>query len=267
MRFLSAISSRGASRRRPHSRWKLFAWSRYAEISADRAGALCSRELEAEAHALFRLSSGLVGSTIDFRLEDFLAQIDEMQSEDDQPGGAAPADDWFSTHPFSPLRVKALQLLSESELVAPGGKQVAELDNALQTLMALMEPSYLEERSDEAEAMRRVLFAGAIAVADASDGISEAEIEAFEQFFGKGSFSERLDIERIKGELDARIEEARERATHARHIQVVRDLCTVARASGRVEAAEQAVIAHIAEALEVPCWLVDQCFCAEVELD
>lgn len=246
---------------------KLFAWSRYAEISADRAGALCARDLAAEARSLFRLASGLVGTTIDFRLEDFLAQVDEMQTESDGPHGSAPSEDWFSTHPFSPLRVRALQLFAESELVKPGGKRVSELDAELQTLMALMEPSYLEEKSDSAEAMRRVLFAGAIAVADASDGISAEEIEVFEQYFGKGAFSERLDIERIKSELDTRIEEARERATHARHIQVVRDLCTMARASGRVEPAEQAVISHIAEKLEVPCWLVDQCFCTEVELD
>ncbi len=38
---------------------RLFAWSRYAEISADRAGAFCAGDPDDVARALFRLASGL----------------------------------------------------------------------------------------------------------------------------------------------------------------------------------------------------------------
>ena len=47
---------------------ELFAWSRYAEISADRAGAHCAQNLEAVARALFKLASGLTSDFVQFDL-------------------------------------------------------------------------------------------------------------------------------------------------------------------------------------------------------
>ena len=64
----------------------LFAWSRYAEISADRAGAYCADDMHAVGLALFRLASGLDTNTIDFDLGEFLAQIDDIQASDAEPG-------------------------------------------------------------------------------------------------------------------------------------------------------------------------------------
>ena len=107
----------GQQQTSPRLALSLFAWSRYAEISADRAGAHCAQDIEAVSSALFKLASGLTGKTIQFSLEDFLAQVDEMQVLDAETASAvntAPKADWFSTHPFSPLRVKALQLYQRS---------------------------------------------------------------------------------------------------------------------------------------------------------
>lgn len=122
---------------------ELFTWSRYAEISADRAGAHCAHDLDSVAEALFKLASGLSGKNIQFSLNDFLQQIDDMKSENDQPGNSAPQEDWFSTHPFSPLRVKALKLFDESEYERDSGMKKADLEIAVQGLMSLMEPSTL----------------------------------------------------------------------------------------------------------------------------
>ena len=58
----------------------LFAWSRYAEISADRAGAHCAKDLNGVAKALFKLASGLTSKIIEFNFDDFLKQVDEMKS-------------------------------------------------------------------------------------------------------------------------------------------------------------------------------------------
>ena len=87
--------------------------------------------------ALFKLASGLSGRNIRFSLEDFLSQIDAMQFEDAQPGQGAPKEDWFSTHPFSPMRVKALQLFYDSEL-AGGAVRKSELEAAVMGVMSLM---------------------------------------------------------------------------------------------------------------------------------
>jgi hypothetical protein len=190
---------RGQNRPDPRLALDLFTWSRYAEISADRAGAHCAGDLEATSRALFKLASGLSGNTIHFRLDDFLSQVDAMQVEDAQPGQNAPKEDWFSTHPFSPLRVKALQLFYRSEL-GGGDMSKDDLEIEVQRVMSLMEPNYLDGRTDTAESMRRLLFAGSLVVANADGEISEAEIAVFEKFFGKGTFTEELDLAALADE-------------------------------------------------------------------
>ena len=259
---------RGDAHPNPKLALTLTSWSRYAEISADRAGAYCASDLEAVAHALFKLASGLSGHYAQFSVADFLAQVDEMQLEDGQPGQGAPTEDWFLTHPFSPLRAKALTLFHESELMlATGGASIHELDMGVEGLMSLMEPSYIEGKTDTAEAMRRLLFAGAIAVADASEGISEKERVVFEDFFGPHSLSEKLDLEKLKAELKDRIEQAKAITSIPQRMQVVRDLCMVSRADGRTTGAERDVLCKIAQALDIPALFVDNSLQTETELD
>lgn len=241
---------RGAERPDARLALDLFTWSRYAEISSDRAGAHCSGSLQAVARALFKLASGLSSSAVRFRLDDFLGQVDAMQVEEGQPGQNAPEEDWFSTHPFSPLRVKALQLFFASELGGGAGSR-SDLENSVQTLMSLMEPSYLDGRTETAEAMRRLLFAGAVLMAAADGEISDEEKAVFEGFFGKGSLRDDLDVEALRADLDNRIRQVRESASSPQALQVIRDLCMVARAHGRAGAAERAVLDRIADGLGV----------------
>ncbi|MFK7891256.1 MAG: M48 family metallopeptidase [Granulosicoccus sp.] len=229
----------------------LFAWSRYAEISADRAGAWCAQDMDGVASALFKLASGLTGNVVRFNLNDFLAQVDDMQAVNAEPGQGAPEADWFSTHPFSPLRVRALQLFHDSELMKESGTSIDEMDIGVHQVMSLMEPNYLDARTDAATAMRHLLFSGAIAVAAASDGVSEREIEVFEQFFDKGDFSDKLNISRIKQELPSRIERVCQKTTQTQRIQVLRDICLIAKAEGKTTPAERAVLDNIADGLNV----------------
>jgi hypothetical protein len=235
---------------RPGLALKLFTWSRFAEISADRAGAACTEDLSSVGRALFKLASGMTGPLLSFNLEDFLSQIDDMRLEDDQSAESGTQKDWFATHPFSPLRVKAVYHFFQSALMTPGGVPREQLELKVQQLMNFMEPGYLEARTTEAEVMRRLLFAGAIAVADASDGISKEEISVFEEFFGPGSFSEKIDVERSKAELSRRIADAVERVSIPRRMQVVRDIALIAKAGGfRPE--ERAVLHEICIALGI----------------
>ncbi len=258
---------RGQNRPNPRLALTLTSWSRYAEISADRAGAFCAYDLPAVAHALFKLASGLSGQYAEFSVDDFLRQVDEMQSEDNAPGQGAPTEDWFLTHPFSPLRVKALRLFFEAELMQSGNADLDQLDLGVEGLMALMEPSYLEGKTDAAEAMRRLLFAGAIAVANASSGISPGEIEVFEEFFGKASFSSKLNIEQLVKEVPERIEQVKSLSSIPQRMQVVRDLCSVSRADNHTTEAERQVLCDIATALEISSVFVDKLFDCEPELD
>lgn len=246
---------------------KLFAWSRYAEISADRAGAWCAQDMDGVGSALFKLASGLTGDVVQFDLDDFLAQVDDMQAVDAEPGQGAPQGDWFSTHPFSPLRVRALQLFHESQLMKESGTSVDEMDVDVHRLMSLMEPNYLDARTDAATAMRHLLFAGAVVVAASSDGVSEEEIKVFEQFFKKGDFSDKLDIKRIRQELPSRIERVCQQTTESQRIQVLRDICLIAKAEGRTTPAERAILDNIADGLDVSRNLVCETIDREYEPD
>lgn len=258
---------RGSERPDPRLALDLFAWSRYAEISADRAGAHCAQDFDGVSRALFKLASGLSGSTIEFSLEDFLDQVDDMQVEDAEPGQGAPREDWFSTHPFSPLRVKALQLFHDSVLAKSGGISVEQLEMDVQALMGFMEPSYLEGRTEVSESMRRLLFAGGIAVANADGSISDKEIETFEKFLGEGSVSEGLNIDKLIKALDGRTRSVRASASIPQRMQVLRDLCLIAGAEDCISTAERRVLHHIADGLSISRNLVSQALCGDPELD
>lgn len=258
---------KGQSGASPRLALDLFAWSRYAEISADRAGAYCAQDMEATARALFKLASGLSGKLIKFDLQDFLEQVDEMQVETSDPESQTPREDWFLTHPFSPLRVKALELFYASELFRDDGTPAAELESAVQDVMGIMEPSYLEGHTKSTESMRRLLFAGTIAIAAADGNISEAEIEIFEQFFGEGSFNKGLNIEALQADLEDRIEQARANTSVPQRMQVLRDLCLVARTDKKASAEAQSVLAQIARGLAVPETMVEQSLECDIELD
>ncbi len=242
---------RGESRPDPRLAMQLFTWSRYAEISADRAGAHCAQDMHGVASALFKLASGLSSKTVQFNMDDFLRQVDEMQLEDAEPGQGAPKEDWFSTHPFSPLRVRALKLFDESDFMKKGGTKPVDLEVGVTGLMSLMEPSYLEGRTETAEAMRRLLFAGALVVANARDGISEEEIALFEKFFGKGAFTDGLDLSALDRDLDERITTVKEQASLPQAMQVLRDLCLVARVEGEADDKEIEVLERVADGLGI----------------
>ncbi|MEE3278265.1 MAG: M48 family metallopeptidase [Pseudomonadota bacterium] len=240
---------RGDKKPDPRLALSLFAWSRYAEISADRAGAYCAGDQEGVARALFKLASGLSGRTISFQLADFLSQVDQMQEEDADPGVGATSEDWFSTHPFSPLRVKALELFHRSELVNSAGTNLAQLEISVQKLMSLMEPSYLEAKTEAAEAMRRLLFAGTLTVARADGEITQGEVAVFEEFFGTGAFKETFDVTALEEDLDNRIDRVKEVAGVTQAMQVLQDLCIVARAEGHAMEPERLILEDIATKL------------------
>ena len=92
----------------PQLALRLFAWQRYAEISADRAGLCCAGGLEPAARALFKLASGLTSDRVRVSIDQFVAQVGDLRREGEAETVETQArrGDWFATHPFSPLRLK-----------------------------------------------------------------------------------------------------------------------------------------------------------------
>lgn len=251
----------------PQLALQLTSWSRFAEFSADRAGAVCVNNFEAVSRALFKLASGVTGSFVNFRLEDFLQQVDEMRYEDVEVGNQPAPQDWFMTHPFSPLRVKALQAFHRSELMQDAGVPAADLELGIEGLMALMEPSYLMARTEGDKAMRHMLFAGALAVANADGKISALEIEAFEKFFGENEYNDTLDIDRLTERLPVRAGHVVNSTSAPKRMQLVRDLCVMARAEGKTHPAALQQLREIAGLLQVPELFVEQSLSGQTELD
>lgn len=252
----------------PRLAMKLFSWSRYAEISADRAGAVCAEDPDATARSLFKLASGLTTDLIEIQIDEFAAQVDEMAVEEDDPTKRdANEKDWFLTHPFSPLRVKALQQFFRSEFMAKDGVSVAQLEADTHALMEIMKPTYLKEKSEAAEAMRRVLFAAGCGLMAASGEISKKEIEAFDNLFGEGTFNDKLNLERLEESLKERTERANEVVPHGRRIHIIRDLVMIARSGGRVTQREREYVHRIAKMLRLSVTVVEQCFSHSAELD
>jgi hypothetical protein len=88
----------------------LRAWSRRAEITCDRAGALCAGELDIALRALTKLALGSRKLYDQLDIEAFLEQHEEAQTT---PGRFAEV---FATHPWLPKRVLALKTFGESAL-------------------------------------------------------------------------------------------------------------------------------------------------------
>lgn len=244
---------------------RLFTWSRWAEISADRAGLFCAGHLESAARAFLKLASGLRSMAASLRIDEFLAQIDDMETSMTRSAGEG--SDWLSTHPFNPLRLKAAQSFSQSEFMVERGTDRGELERQVADVMSIMEPSYLKGTSDDAKAMRRLLLAAGVTVAAASGDIEEREVEALEELLGLGVVSDELDIAALRDDLPSRVAEVVELASRSRRAQLLRDLGLIALADGRVDPQEREILYQVARGLELTTDLVDRTLDAVFDLD
>ena len=237
---------------------KLYLWCRAAEITADRAGVACAGGVEPAAHALLKIASGLGSNVVTPDLTAFMAQLDALHAapaacadERDEEGVL----DCFDTHPYSPLRVRAL--------LAFGRKQAGEIDSdelerIVEGDLAVMEPTYLEDKTEETSAlMRRVLFCAGVCVAAANGEIDATELRALRALLGAKNVDIPDDLTRIKQELADKLVEARDKVSFAGRAQLVQHATIVAAADGLVEPRELTVLFDLAEGLGVDPVVID----------
>ena len=84
----------------------LRAWQRAAEISADRVGLLCCNEIEVAATALIKTLAGLSLGGARLKPSEITQQWESLLEEVMDEGAT---DLWEHSHPFPPLRIKALE--------------------------------------------------------------------------------------------------------------------------------------------------------------
>ena len=248
---------------------QVLAWQRQAEISADRAGMLCCGEFTAAARGFFKLSSGMVDAPGPEQIKAFVEQAEELYRESEAMGSADSRHqtDWMSSHPFSPIRLRAAEIFSRSVAFEGGTVELGEVELQVAELMGLMEASYLEEDSEEAEVMRRALFTAALLLADVSRGVSSQELEALRDLLGPGSVPAQVDIDRLRPLLDDRLQAVKAKVRPTRRVQLLRDLATIARADSPIHKKERAMMVQIAATIEVDSLLLDRVLAAPTELD
>jgi hypothetical protein len=246
---------------------RLFVWCRAAEVSADRAGLLCAADPETAATAFFKLSSGLSRPGIKADLDAFASQVEALASAPSAAQEVRDDDDTldcFSTHPYTPVRVRALLAFGRSSAFqqylgkpSGGGLGLDEVEQVVERDLALMEPSYLEDRGEVADRMRRGLYCGGVSVAAAHDGISSEELAALRALLGAKQAQTPDDLDKLKGELEELLTALAD-APFAHRAQLVQHLTVIAGVDGHVAEEEYAEMARIAERLSVPVSVIDQ---------
>ena len=123
--------------------------------------------------------------------------------------------------------------------------------------LALMDPGYLEEKGDDAKALRRLLFCAAVSVAAADGQVDESEVKAVRRLVGHEEMWAGIDVPSARKELDQKIDGALSQPL-ARRAQLIQHLTIVAAADGKVTPEELAEMGRIAVRLQVGPTVIEQ---------
>lgn len=116
----------------------LRAWSRRAEVTCDRAGLLCTKDLAVAERALAKLALGSRKLYDELDLEAFLEQYDEGKESVGRFGEV------FATHPWLPKRLLALRMFAKSELyrkhagLGEGGLSMSEVESHVSNIIQVI---------------------------------------------------------------------------------------------------------------------------------
>ena len=115
----------------------LNAWARRAEVTCDRAGLLCTRDLEVSTRALAKLALGSTKLYEQLNLEAFVDQYEEGRQ------GIGAIAEVMATHPWLPKRVKALRLFAQSRLYREhigqqGGLRMEQVDERVHDIIKIL---------------------------------------------------------------------------------------------------------------------------------
>jgi Zn-dependent protease with chaperone function len=116
----------------------LMAWYRRAEITCDRAGLLCTRDLDAACRAFLKMAVGSRKLFEEMDVEVFVAQAKEGRV------GVGRLMEAFDTHPYLPKRIEALRVFAESALyrtamgIGTEGLTMQDVDSRTSAIVQIM---------------------------------------------------------------------------------------------------------------------------------
>ena len=237
---------------------RLMSWARRAEISADRVGMLCCQDLDVAAKALIKLSCGLSEDLIEFDLPGYVSQLADIEAISRT---VRAVEDFYSTHPFNPIRVVALSRFWESDTLAeflghsPAKHSDQAVDARIDELLGFMDPdaATIQNRS----AMECLVWGGFWVAA--SDGrIDQVEVQALGKTMKSRIASEAAaairkaaePLELIRERFHGAAKACRRLPPPQRHA-MIQQLIAVAKANLAVAAEEQSTLQEICIALDV----------------
>jgi Zn-dependent protease with chaperone function len=115
----------------------LRAWSRRAEITCDRAGLLCVKDLDVANAAMVKLALGSQRLYKDLKIDEYLKQLPEGRK------GIGRLYELFRSHPYVPKRIEALRVFAGTELyrrhagLGEGGTPTVDCDEAVARILAV----------------------------------------------------------------------------------------------------------------------------------
>lgn len=244
----------------PRTCLHMLAWQRASEISADRCGLLCCNSLETAATALFKSLSGLRLPGVVISPADFARQWDELTEEVIERGGV---EDWQLTHPFAPLRVKAMMLFHDAcgkdlSTLRSGAEYCfsEEVDREVAKQLSLIDP-LARDLTDSADPLLVDFFLwGGLYIAVADGEFHESEKARVASLVPEQRLREVLDaqavdrsncLDRFRSAFRARHRKMRSVEVH----RVLNGLMSIAVADGRFDALEVEAFRELAQELGI----------------
>lgn len=248
---------------------KLMSWSRRAEVSADRAGLLCCQDLRAATTSFIKLSCGLSEPRLQFDVAEYLKQMSDIETIAESKKNV---QDCYSSHPFNPIRVLALNYFWQSRLLADvlghadARLSTEQLDEEIHKLLDFMEASHVGEESEAAEA---AIIWGGLWVALADGTVDESEQCAISEVCDGAKVSAARKELDEQGDIEARLAytkdkfitaatDLKEGMSNSQRCNLMQKLVVVARADQVVADEEKEVLKEACIALDVTPGFVDQ---------
>ncbi len=237
-----------------------FALRRYQELSADRVGLLCCPDVEKVLRAELMLHSGIT-------TRDRVGEAREILRAAEESLVATRSTDFgidakYATHPYGPMRTLSIAHFARSTTFArlaktappPDAIDEAGLEKKVQEVMDLMNPVELGATTDVSGDVTKFIALGALQLAAANDGVSDAEVTAIKRLSGVEHVLEPLRSLSFE-EQQVEVAEVAEKLTlavpPAKRLRLLEDLAVIAAADGNISGEEDMVFYGLANILGV----------------
>jgi len=225
---------------------KFLTWQKKAEISCDRVGLAACKKYEVAVQSLLKITYGLTEKNLNFNLPELMKQLDDLAKSEYM------AELSTSSHPLLPVRLKAIELFSNSKLFKKSGKLTdEELHTKTDELLSLTK---FYPRTKVKEMMMKLVAAGGISMIAADKEINLEEIKSLVKIladvFTDDPESEIIyDKEKALKQLEISEKYLKQHGTDMDRYYTLHFLTLISLSDGKFTKTEKEVLMNIAESI------------------